>query len=72
MAIDQRDWYIEKLRRITGYVERAAFRVSLGEQRRNRERRKQHEGLAVLVAWFLGFMAVAGALFWAIKHFLGK
>ena len=69
MAIDQRDWYVEKLRRITGYVERAALRVSLGEQRRKRKQLEQREGLTVLLAWFIAILAVTVALFWAIKHF---
>ena len=54
MAIDTRHWYIDKLRKLTGYTERARFRVSLGAARRRRER---------LVGWvqlLLGFGAASG------------
>lgn len=30
MAMDTRDYYVERLRKAAGYVERAAFRVPLG------------------------------------------
>ena len=33
MTIDQRDNYVDKLRKKTGYVEQAAFRVSLKKVR---------------------------------------
>ena len=39
MAIDTRDYYIEKLRKRTRYVERAAFRMSEKDKTRARIRR---------------------------------
>ena len=38
MSIDSRDWYIDKLRRATGYRERADFRKPLGESSGDRPR----------------------------------
>jgi hypothetical protein len=71
MAIDQRDWYVDKLRRATRYVERAAFRVSLGEERRDRDRREKRDATGVLLGWFLGAVVVAGLIFWSVKHIFG-
>lgn len=55
MAADNRDWYRDWWRKKTGYVERAAFRVS--EKDRERE--------LIRKAWRRNF-AVAGAVVLAI------
>ena len=34
MAIDQREWWIRRLRRSTGYVEKAPWRVNIGRRQR--------------------------------------
>lgn len=36
MGIEDRDWWLDRLRRRTGYSERAQFRVSRGQRQRRR------------------------------------
>lgn len=60
MSIQDRDWYVDLLRRKDGYVERARFRVSLGQVRKSA---RWHSvlrfvaTLAVLVALYAFFKA---------------
>jgi hypothetical protein len=64
MAIDNRDWYISTQRKRQGYVERAAFRVNLGEVERQARRRRAVLGWLRLLAGFAAFvllLAVAAA-----------
>lgn len=49
MGMDNRDWYRDFWRKKTGYTERADFRISEGEHRRNQHRR----------AWRLNFIRMA-------------
>lgn len=49
MGIDSRDWYRDKIRKDEGYVERAAFRVSLAEVEREAIRRQRRRAWARIV-----------------------
>ena len=59
MSIDSRDWYVDKLRKANAYVEKAAFRISIGEARRKRERRQGWGQLLGAFALVLGVAFVA-------------
>jgi len=59
MAIDTRDYYLEQLRKRTGYTERAAFRVPLGRPRWIKPTTGPSTGAAILVAVVAGIGAVA-------------
>lgn len=59
MAMDQRDYWIDRLRKRTGYRERARFRMSEAEIQRQRNRRGWLVWLLaaasfLLAAWLLG------------------
>ena len=49
MGIESRDWYRDKIRKSEGYVERAAFRVSLGQLERETIRRQRRRAWARVV-----------------------
>lgn len=65
MAMDNRDWYVDSQRKKQGYTERAAFRVSLGQQERSRRFKRALYGWATLALYaallvaVLAFLAVA-------------
>jgi hypothetical protein len=64
MAGDQRDWYREWWRKRTGYVERASFRVSEADRRRERNSALWQRNLwgtvgVLLVIWIVSI---------AVKH----
>jgi len=70
MALDNRDWFIEKLRRRLGYKERASFRVSLGEQRREHQARQVRLGWLKLLAFIILVAGLCAAAIWVLKHIL--
>jgi len=70
MAIDNRDWFIEKLRRRLNYKERAAFRVNLGEQRRDHQARQMRLGWLKLLAFIILVAGLCAAAIWVLKHIL--
>jgi len=53
MSIQDRDWYIDLLRRKDGYVERARFRVSLGKV----VKPLRWHPVLLVVAWVAIFLA---------------
>jgi|GEM_PF-3225184 len=55
MASDNRDWYRDWWRKKTGYVERASFRVSEGERKRQRYRAEWRRNL-IIFGLFLAFV----------------
>jgi hypothetical protein len=57
MGIEDRDWWIDRLRRRVGYTERAQFRVSRGRQDRRHSARRFFAILGGIVA--AGWAAVA-------------
>lgn len=57
MAIDQRDHYLERLRRRTGYVERARFRMSEADYRRRRRNSRSMRLLGLVLVLVLGYLA---------------
>lgn len=58
MGIDSRDWYRDKIRQDEGYVERAAFRVSLGQvQRDTVMRQRRHAWARIVVVVLVVFAA---------------
>lgn len=62
MALETRDWYVTRLRRATGYIERAAFRVSLGDFKREREGQARRLGwlcLALVLGVAVGLAGLA-------------
>jgi hypothetical protein len=52
MAMDTRDYYRDRLRKQAGYVERAPFRVSLGDVAREKHR----------AAWRRNWLIVAAVI----------
>ena len=62
MPIDNRDWYRDSLRKKTGYVERASFRVPLGTPEQI-EARKRARG------WRRNFLIVCLLIIVAVAFF---
>lgn len=66
MGIDSRDWYRDKIRKAEGYVERAAFRVSLGQLERERVRRQRRDAwlriFVVVLALFAAPLVIRAAI----------
>lgn len=60
MALDTRDYYRDKIRKKTGYVERAAFRVSEHDHERQKHAKAWRKNW-IKLGIFLAFMA---ALVW--------
>ena len=69
MSIDDRDWYVDKLRKATGHVERARFRISIGETRRTAERRR---GWSSLLGIFALIVVAALVLLLLLKLLLTR
>lgn len=64
MAIDQRDWYVDKLRKKTGYVERSSFRESMADIGRRKLRAAWFRSVFVLAL----FGALLLALLYVMRH----
>jgi len=58
MAIDQRDWWLERVLRRTGYREKASFRINLGRH----ERAASWRRLWLVALAVAGVMCALGAL----------
>ncbi len=60
MPLDTRDYYIESLRKRTGYVERASFRMSERDKSRMRRRSawRRIVFFLLLIAALLGWLIV--------------
>jgi hypothetical protein len=56
MAGDNRDWYRDWWKKKTGYVERAAFRMSEGERKRAQHKAAWRRNWLVLGLFVLGFL----------------
>ena len=69
MSIDSRDWYVDKLRKANAYVEKARFRISIGESRRNKERR---QGWGTLLFAFAIVLASAFLALFLLKLLLAR
>lgn len=63
MAVDNRDYYVERVRKRSRYVERSSFRMSEADKIRMKRRRTLFR-LLVLVA-VVGVVLVA---FWGMGH----
>lgn len=72
MAIDVRDWYVQTQRKRQGYVERAAFRVNLGELERHSRRRRRVLGWLSLAGYFLAFVAAISLAALLVRAFLAR
>ena len=64
MGVDSRDWYRDWLRKKTGYVERASFRVSEADRSRQKYRGAWRRNFCVLGALVVAFVAVV----WLLKR----
>lgn len=69
MSVDDRDWYVDDVRKKSGYVERAAFRINLGQAKRIAERRRR---LSDWVRFWLSALSfvIAICLFVYVVRFL--
>lgn len=71
VGIQDRDYYVDKLRQAQGYIERAAFRVNLGQLARSRERQEAARGWAWLLRVVLAVIAAAVLLMYGLAK-LGR
>ena len=62
MATDNRDWYTDRIRKKTGYTEKADFRVSYGELERRKHRLAWFKNIITLVACIVGFFVLIAVL----------